>query len=84
MSTGTGTGTGTDQAETVPLHLHLLSTPVGRELLDLLQQATRAAIAVDPERGWIDEDGQGIGYTETTGAIAPKLRGEVKGPKGRD
>jgi hypothetical protein len=69
-------------AAVVPLHL--LSTDAGRNLLLALEAATEAAKAVDRERGWIDEDGEAIGYAETIGGIAIKLRGEISGPAGRD
>jgi hypothetical protein len=67
-----------------PVPLSKLSTPAGRELLDLLAQAERAAQAVDRERGWIDEDGQGIGYAESLQMMAIQLRRDVEAPKGRD
>ena len=43
-----------------PVPLHLLSTEAGRHLLVVLEEATALAQAVDRERRWIDEDGEGI------------------------
>jgi hypothetical protein len=67
-----------------PVPLHLLSTDAGRNLLAALETAAKAAEAVDRERGWIDEDGDPIGYAEPLQMIAIKVRGEINGPKGRD
>ena len=46
-------------ASAVPLHL--LDTPHARALLHVLEEAARAAGAVDKERGWMDESGEPIG-----------------------
>ncbi|MES2462251.1 MAG: hypothetical protein V4671_16820 [Armatimonadota bacterium] len=64
--------------------LHMLSTDAGRTLLAALETATKAAEAVDRERGWVDEDGEPIGYAETLQMIALKVRQDVEAPKGRD
>jgi hypothetical protein len=38
---------------------------------------------VDAERGWVDEDGEAIGWGETIGGMLLGLRREVYGAKGR-
>ena len=73
--------------EALPVVVETPAAPTGdTEASDTGQSGVDipAALAVDRERGWIDADGDGIGYTETIGGIALKLRGEVSGPKGRD
>jgi hypothetical protein len=44
----------------------------------------RSVQAVDRERGWIDEDGDGTGYAESLQMMALQLRAEIRGPQGRD
>jgi hypothetical protein len=64
------------------LRLDQLDTPATRELLASLQETVRLAQAVDAERGWVDEDGYGIGWAETVGALELVLRREVMGAEG--
>jgi hypothetical protein len=64
------------------LRLDQLSTPASQHLLYCLQQALLAARAVDRERGWVDEDGHGIGWAETIGGWELGLRREVEGAPG--
>lgn len=65
------------------LPLELLSTPASRALVEALEVATRAAVTVDQERGWIDEDGEPIGFGETLGGLLLGLQREVYGARGR-
>jgi len=65
------------------LPLEMLNTPATRAYLAALEEATRAAEAVDRERGWIDEDGECIGFGETLAGMVLGLRREVFGARGR-
>lgn len=67
--------------DSVPLEK--LSTPASRTLVEALEVATRAAEEVDQERGWIDEDGEPIGFGELLGGILLGLTREVYGARGR-
>lgn len=64
------------------LPLELLSTPATRALVAALETAHTIACQVDEERGWIDEDGEAIGWGETLGGMLLGLRREVYGAKG--
>ena len=44
------------------LPLEMLSTPRSRDLVAALETAHVIACQVDQERGWIDEDGEAIGF----------------------
>ena len=65
------------------LPLELLSTPATRALVEALEAAWVIACQVDAERGWVDEDGEAIGWGETLGGMLLGLRREVYGAKGR-
>jgi hypothetical protein len=64
--------------------LHLLDTPATRRLVAVLELAAQAGAAVDKERGWIDGDGDPVGYGETFAGMLTALRVEVSGPRGRE
>jgi hypothetical protein len=64
------------------LRLDQLNTPASQRLLRALQEAQKAAQALDEERGWVDEDGYGIGWAETIGGWEIGLRREVMGAEG--
>lgn len=64
------------------LPLELLSTPATRALVEALETAHTIACQVDEERGWIDEDGEAIGFGETLGGMLLGLRREVYGARG--
>ena len=64
------------------LRLDQLDTPASRRLLSLLQDALVAAQELDQERGWVDADGEGIGWAETIGGWELGLRREVYGARG--
>lgn len=65
------------------LPLELLDTRGTRALVEALEAAFVQACQVDAERGWIDEDGEAIGWGETIGGMLLGLRREVYGAKGR-
>lgn len=67
-----------------PVPLSKLSTDAGRRLLIALEAAEAAALDLDRERGWIDEDGDSTGYAESLQMMALQLRQDVEGPAGRD
>jgi hypothetical protein len=64
------------------LPLELLSTPATRALVEALEAAHAIACQVDVERGWIDEDGEAIGFGEALGGMLLGLRREVYGARG--
>lgn len=64
------------------LPLELLNTPATRDLVAALETAHTIACQVDEERGWVDEDGEAIGFGETLGGMLLGLRREVYGAKG--
>ncbi len=64
------------------LRLDQLSTDASRTLLAMLQECLLLAQELDRERGWVDEQGECIGWTETIGAWELGLRREVEGAKG--
>jgi len=64
--------------------LRLLDTPAVRELLEGVEALVAKAAAVDRERGWVDRDGDPIGWAESLHGMAIRLRMEAEGPKGRD
>ena len=66
------------------LGLEQLSTPASRTLHAMLQECLTLARELDQERGWVDSDGEGIGWTETIGALELGLRREVFGARGRE
>lgn len=66
------------------LRLDQLATPKAQRLLHALHEATLAAQDLDEERGWVDEDGECIGWHETLAGLELGLRREVHGTKGRD
>jgi hypothetical protein len=72
--------TATATADRIPVPIEFLDTEATRELLDILEQAVYAATRVDRERGWIDDDGRGLGWAETVAGLALKLAYEIKGP----
>lgn len=63
--------------------LGLLSTPASRDLVKALEAAFAKAAQVDTERGWIDADGEPIGFGELLGGILMGLSREVYGARGR-
>lgn len=64
------------------LRLDQLDTQATRLLLACLRDTVRAAHLLDKERGWVDEDGEGIGWTETVAGWELGLRREVQGAEG--
>jgi hypothetical protein len=64
--------------------LRLLDTPAVRELLAAVEAAAEKAEAVDRERGWVDGDGDPIGWAESLRGMAIRLRMEAEGPRGLD
>ncbi len=66
------------------LRLDQLDTPATRALLEALQTALVLAAQVDVERGWVDEEGECIGWAETIGGWELGLRREIHGAMGRE
>jgi hypothetical protein len=64
--------------------LELLDTPETRALVAALEAAAAAGAAVDRQRGWVDSDGDPVGYGETFAGFLAALRVEVYGPKGKE
>ena len=64
------------------LPLELLSTQASRTLHAMLQECQALARELDQERGWVDSDGECIGWAETIGALELGMRREVFGARG--
>ncbi|WP_395089267.1 hypothetical protein [Armatimonas sp.] len=64
------------------LPLELLNTSASRTLHAMLQECLVLARELDQERGWVDSDGECIGWAETIGALELGLRCEVFGARG--
>ncbi|WP_394794887.1 hypothetical protein [Armatimonas sp.] len=62
--------------------LELLSTQASRTLHAMLQECLSVARELDQERGWVDSDGEEIGWAETIGALELGMRREVFGARG--
>lgn len=66
------------------LRLEQLNTEATREMLAALDALVAAAEKVDRERGWIDGNGEGIGFAEQYGHERLRIATEIYGPKGRE